>query len=65
MRRKETVTIQRIIVVRTAQGDKQSVVRCPLPAAVRLPVLERGGFGAEVYSWNGKETTVAGLPVYR
>lgn len=33
---------------------------------VQVPTIDpRGGFGAIVFEWDGKETTVSGLPVYR
>lgn len=32
---------------------------------VQVPVVERGGFGRFTFKWDGQETTVSGLPVFR
>ena len=65
----------RVVVLRTASGDRQVTLRRPLVRTVVVPTVEDMKFdpvfirpqrlGRIEYHWDGKETTVQGLPVYR
>jgi hypothetical protein len=68
----------RVVVVRTAKGDKQHRLRQPLRRVYRVPVVldvrpifdpifirRTPSIGFVDVRWDGKETTVSGFPVYR
>lgn len=56
----------RMIVVQEEDGRcREWRVQQPLMRTVVRPVLMKGGFGQILYHWDGKETNVQGLPVYR
>lgn len=56
----------RLVAVRFHDGRyKELTLREPIAPIVPVPVLTSTGFGAWHYVWNGRDHTVAGLPVYR